>query len=320
MERILKKNFSIAIMMATYNGESYIAEQLDSIINQTNNNWTLFIHDDNSTDNTFDILVEYQKRYGDKIVIITDKTVIGGSSEKNFAAIHKWVSENYKFDYYMFSDQDDYWYEFKIEETLNKMQEIEGEKISPILIHTDLEIVNKHLDNLGDSFFEYRALNPEIHDLNHLLIQNNVTGCTMMWNDTLNQLLDLTSDSVVMHDWWIALVAAAFGQIACLNKATIKYRQHGKNVVGATKVNTVGFIFKRLVGNAHVKETLNLAFFQAESFLQIYNHKLGKAESNLIKSFIEIPYKRKITKIRIIFKNKFLKQGKIQIIGELIFI
>ena len=88
----------------------------------------------------------------------------------------------------------------------------------------------------------------------------------MCWNSKLNNLLDLTDPSVAMHDWWIALVAAAFGKIVCVPDATIKYRQHGNNVVGATKVNTLGFILKRLSGSAYVKETLKMAHAQAAVF------------------------------------------------------
>lgn len=311
---------SIAIMMATYNGDQYICEQLNSILNQTNNDWVLFIHDDNSNDSTPQILFEYQKKNPDKIVLITDDSVRGGSSEKNFSAIHKWVSENYDFDYYMFADQDDYWYEFKIEDSMNKMQEVEKNNQIPILVHTDLEIVDKDLNKIGDSFFKYRALNPSVNDLKHLLIQNNVTGCTMFWNHELNQILDLSSDAVAMHDWWITLVAASFGKIICLNDATIKYRQHDNNVVGATRVNTIGFIVKRLLGNSHVKETLKLSFKQAESFLLFYNSELTKSQVELINKFIEIPNKSKLSRISAVLHNKFLKQGIIQIIGELLFI
>jgi len=317
---IKMKKKSIAIMMATYNGEQYISEQLDSILNQTNNDWVLFIHDDNSNDSTPEILLEYQKKHADRIVLIADDSVKGGSSEKNFSAIHKWVSENYDFDYFMFADQDDYWYEFKIEKSLKKMQEAEKNDQIPILVHTDLEIVDKDLKKIGDSFFKYRALNSSVNDLEHLLIQNNVTGCTMLWNHKLNEILDLSSGAVAMHDWWITLVAASFGKIVCLNEPTIKYRQHDKNVVGATRVNTIGFIIKRLFGSSHVKETLKLSFRQADSFLLFYNGRLTKNQVELVNNFIEIPNKTKLLRIFAVLHNKFLKQGIIQIIGELLFI
>ncbi|MCS4487690.1 glycosyltransferase family 2 protein [Streptococcus sciuri] len=309
----------IAIMMATYNGESYIKEQLDSILSQTNQDWMLFIHDDHSSDNTSMILKEYAKKYSE-IVLITDSSVVGGSSEKNFSAIHKWVTDHYDFSYFMFADQDDVWYETKIEESLKKLESVPEYKIKPVLVHTDLEIVDEHLNQLGESFFAYRALDASVNDLAHLLVQNNVTGCTMFWNKALNVRLHLDSDNVAMHDWWITLVAASFGRIVVLNKPTIKYRQHARNVVGATKVNTIGFILKRLMGSSHVKQTLALSFKQAEAFYSVYIDQLDTQSKNILERFIAIPNRNKLSRVYQVTRYGYLKQGKVQIIGELLFV
>lgn len=312
-------NKQIAIMMATYNGAKYIGEQIDSILRQTYQDWKLFIHDDCSNDATFQILQQYQEKYPKKIKVITDSSVIGGSSEKNFAAIQKWVTNNHDFSYFMFADQDDFWFPNKIERSLYKMKESEKNDL-PILVHTDLEVVDDNLNIINDSFFEYRALDVDVTELNRILIQNNITGCTMLWNRSLNNLLDLNSNAVAMHDWWISLVAASFGKIVCLKEPTIKYRQHGGNVVGATQVNTLGFIIKRLLGNSHVKETLKLSFEQAESFLKVYQNSLSNEETDIIREFISIPHKHKLARISTVIKGGYLKQSVVQVIGELMFI
>ena len=288
---------SIAICMATYNGEGYISEQIESILAQTYSDWRLFIRDDNSNENTVQMIDEYVGKYPGKIVRINDSSLIGGSSKKNFAAIVKWVKEHYEFNYYAFSDQDDFWLPDKVEKTFTLLKSIEVENGGPVLVHTDLKVVDSNLKELGPSFFEYRALNPDVKDLNHLLIQNNITGCTMMWNKALNDIVTLDDDAVAMHDWWLTLAACCFGRIECLKEPTILYRQHESNVVGATKVNTPSFIVKRLVGNNHVKETLKLSVLQAHAFVQHYEKTLDEIQKRLIDDFSKLYSMNKIQRI-----------------------
>lgn len=311
---------SVAVMLATYNGAKYLKEQIESILSQSFEDWTLYIRDDGSKDSTHDVIEQYTEKYPDKIIEIKDESLVGGSSKANFAAIQKWVTYNAPHQYYMFSDQDDYWKTDKIQTTLLAMKRAESNYDGPVLVHTDLEVVNDKLETLGSSFFSYRALNPDVTDLPHLLVQNNITGCTMCWNSKLNNLLDLTDPSVAMHDWWIALVAAAFGKIVCVPDATIKYRQHGNNVVGATKVNTLGFILKRLSGSAHVKETLKMAHAQAAVFGEKYKKELSDSQLEIVNDFNSFCSASRISRIYRSIKGGFLKQGFVQVIGELMYV
>ena len=312
----------VAICMATYNGEKYIAEQIESILSQTYRDWALFIRDDNSRDRTPQIIDGYEKEYPQRIHVIKSSEIEGGSSKKNFAGILKWVTDHYNFSYFMFSDQDDVWLENKIDLTINKMRDVEKSFNGPVLIHTDLRVVNSNLDTLGNSFFKYRALNPCAKQLNRLLVQNNITGCTMLWNKKLNDLVNLQSDCVAMHDWWIALVACCFGQIDFLEAQTILYRQHGGNVVGATNVNSFGFIIKRLMECNHIKETFNLAFDQAQEFYNYYTNQamLDESQRHLLKEFYNMKNTSKRRKVKCIIRNRFYKQGIVQILGEMLFI
>lgn len=311
---------TVAICMATYNGEKFIKEQIESICLQSYTDWVLFIRDDRSQDGTHRILRQYAKEHIGKIVLIEDDQIQGGSSKKNFAAILNWVNKHYKFRYYMLSDQDDYWLPQKVEKSVNKVKKAEQQYNGPILVHTDLKVVDRQLNTLGDSFIKYRALNPDVKDINHLLVQNNITGCTMCWNAALNKILDLSDDAVAMHDWWTALTASCFGRIEYLKEPTILYRQHDNNVVGATKVNSISFILNRLSGNSHVKKTLNMSIEQANAFVKHYNKKLSNEQRLEISRFAHLDKINKIGKIFTIFRHGYLKQGIIQIIGEAMFI
>ena len=313
-------NNTIAICMATYNGEAYLAEQIDSILRQTYQNWLLFIRDDGSQDGTTEIIQRYEQQYHDRIVWIEDPSLAGGSSKKNFAAILSWVKQNYNFNYFMFADQDDVWLDTKIEKSLQLLQAHESSSEIPLLVHTDLKVVDQDLNVLGESFFQYRALNPDVKDLRHLLIQNNVTGCTMLWNKALNDLLDIEDDAVAMHDWWIALTACCFGKILCLQESTILYRQHGTNVVGATHVNSISFIKKRLSNLTHVRRTFYMAVEQAGVFLSVHKEQLGQESIHILSMFSVLYTRNKLIRIVTVCRESFLKQGLIQIVGELMFI
>lgn len=310
---------TIAILMASYNGERYIKEQIESIINQDFSDWHLFISDDGSTDNTLSLEKSYQEKFPQKITVVENMTNKHGSKYNFFNLVN--IVLNEKYNYFMFSDQDDVWKKNKVSDTFNLMKQAKNNTSVPILVHTDLEVVDENLNTLGNSFIKYRALDPRYKDINHLLIQNNVTGCTMMVNRPLLvkalQFEDI--DKIAMHDWWFALVASIYGEIYFLNESTIKYRQHGGNVVGATNVNSLAFIIKRVVGKDHVKDTITMSIRQAQQLLISYND-ISQEKKELISRFVDVKRLNKLERIKFVIKSKILKQGIIQICGELLFV
>lgn len=310
---------TVAICMATYNGAPFLEEQIESILKQTYQDWVLFIRDDGSADETEEIIHRYTSEYKDKIIQITDASLSGGSAEKNFAAILSWVSRKDCFRYFMFADQDDVWLDGKIEKSLRLMQQHESGGSIPLLVHTDLRIVDQKLSTLGDSFFAYQALNPNLADLRHLLIQNNVTGCTMLINRALNDLLDLQNDEVVMHDWWIALTASAFGKILCLKEATILYRQHGDNTVGTTRVNAPWYIVRHLLGRSRVRDCCKAAAAQARAFLNAYEDRLSSDQIRIVSTFADLYAHNKWERLITLFRESYWKQNLVQIIGEILY-
>ena len=139
----------IDILMATYNGERYISEQIESILNQTYKNWKLYIRDDGSKDNTISIIRDFEKQYPNKIILVKDKKN-GLGAKCNFAELMKYSKQ----EYCMFSDQDDIWIDNKIEKTLEKMKQAEKKysKKTKNFEHTELKVIDVELKDINDSY------------------------------------------------------------------------------------------------------------------------------------------------------------------------
>lgn len=287
----------IDILMATYNGEKYISEQLDSIIGQDFNDWKLLIRDDGSKDNTIFIINKYMKKFPDKIELINNENRNLGV-KLNFGELMK----HSKNQYCMFSDQDDVWLPNKISITLNKMKELEkvyGSK-KPVLVHTDLKVVNKDLELLNKSFCKYSNIDPKRNALNKLLVKNTVTGCTMMMNSKLKKVISEIPKECVMHDHWISLVASVCGIIEFIDIPTILYRQHGNNQIGANNNS----LFKKFIKN--IKE-FRYRFYieQAEMLYKNYSSFFNSKDSRIIKEFIQLRKYNCIKKRYVIIKNNY---------------
>ncbi len=222
----MEYNKRIDILMATYNGEKYVEEQVKSILNQSYKNINLIISDDGSNDRTREILKKLANQ-DERIKLHFQELNIGVIS--NFEFLMNQVTS----EIFMFSDQDDIWKEFKVEHSLKKLLEDNAE-----LIHTDLEVVDQDLNLIAESFWKLKGFYNKIIKYNNfdaLYLNNFITGCTMMMKSKwINACLPLPKNSKYMlHDYWISLVVSQRGKISYLNEATIKYRQHGDNTIGS---------------------------------------------------------------------------------------
>lgn len=219
----------IAILMSTYNGGQYLQVQIESLLSQTNQNWILFVRDDGSKDNTVEIIRSYQKSH-DNIIYIEDNLNLGAC--KSFLYLLDLVDA----DYYMFCDQDDVWLPTKIERTIKEMLLFESATIdTPIVVCTDLSLVDSDLNIIQPSMWKYAGLLPRyLKKWKFLQVCNIFTGCTMMINRAAKQISLSDSSRAKMHDSWIGLsVSAHGGYIATIEEPMILYRQHSSNVLGS---------------------------------------------------------------------------------------
>jgi len=296
----------IIILLSTYNGQKYLKEQLDSLFSQTYKNIEIIVRDDGSTDKTLEVLKCYD------VNLLSSDGNIG--IKKSFETLLLYAYENSDADYFMFCDQDDVWNNDKIEKTLEEMKRLEklyGNNI-PLLVHTDLEVVDENLKTISSSMWKSQYINPKSNSLNKLLIQNTITGCTTMINRiTVLKSLPISLNAI-MHDWWIGLFVSSFGKIGFLEETTIKYRQHGKNDTGSKKFN-----LKYILKNFNSKDT-DKYIVQSKSFLESYIDKLDESSRIILEDFSTIKEKPYLQRVNIILKYRLFKFGIIRNIGLLL--
>lgn len=283
------ENKKIDILMATYNGEKYLVEQLDSIINQTYRNWNLLIRDDNSTDKTLEIIQNYHKK--DKRIKILKDNKGNLGIVRNFEELLK-SSES---EFIMFSDQDDIWVKNKLDMYLKMIEKI---KNKGFMIHSDAILFDKNKSNiLKDTFISKKAINK---GLENVFFNYFVQGATILISKEIKNFILPFPKEVYLHDRYIHLISELFFERIFVNKALIYYRQHGDNQIGAK--NTI-------------RELLLKRYFDERDrqLIKIIYNKYGSLLTEDKKKLIEEYFK--ITDIK---KNRFnrflnLKKSKISI-------
>lgn len=303
----------IAILMATYNGEKYIEEQLDSILQQTYSDTVVFIHDDGSTDGTIDIVKKYTEKYPDRVKIVEGEPT--GGSKNNFLYLLNKVEA----DYYMFSDQDDVWLPHKIETLKSLIDEMEGEdgvnpSETPILVFGDMKVVDEKLDVINDSFIRYNRLDADNLSFNRLVVQNVVAGCTTLFNRALRDegLKYKDRDKLRWHDWWLTLIAAGKGRIAFHNESLQLYRQHGDNSIGAEKEIGIKKKLKLLywlITLSHVSETKFMISNFVNQAAELDNIKFTGDNRKIVRVMKEFYSMSKIQRIRC-FRRYDIRRNK----------
>lgn len=240
----------IAVLLSTYNGGSYLKYQLDSLIHQELKNFIVYLRDDGSSDNTIEIIKEYEKSFPTKIVYIDDLFSHLGPAQ----SFMKLLSE-VDADYYFFCDQDDVWKVDKMSRSMELMIEIEKmHPNKPVLIHTDAEIVDQNLSQLYPSLWQHSKVHPSRLDNKRMLpVCYTVTGCTSVINRMAKIISVDMPSGALMHDSWIAYCVSQKGIVKPLYYSSMLYRQHAQNVFGIVGTG------KRFNTNKlkELKETIN---------------------------------------------------------------
>ena len=303
----------IAILLATYQGELYIAQQIDSILNQSYKEWELFIHDDGSTDGTVKIIEEYQNKYPDRIHLLIGTPT--GSAKNNFFYLMKKVDA----PYIMFCDQDDIWLENKIEITYNAMKRAENRYRSntPLMVFTDLKVVDKNLNVIAQKMKDFQQLNYSKLKFTDLMIQNVVTGCTMMINNSLLKMAIKAKEytCIIMHDWWCALIASYYGKIVCADIPLTMYRQHGRNSIGAKNLKSMKYMTEKIKEPLNIRKSLIDTQIQVKLFVDTFCLK----KDSIAFKYSDLNHKSKVNRTLFYIKNNIWKHGVIRNLGLIIY-
>jgi len=285
---------NIDILLAIYNGERYVCEQIASIFNQSYKKWQLIVRDDGSKDKSEIIIKEYAKKYPERVQHIIDVPNNLGAYQ-NFAKL----LEHSDADYVMFSDQDDVWLPDKVEKSITLMKEMEKQysRSMPLLVHTDLQVAQEDLTSV-------------------------IRGCTVMINRSLANLAQSIPNDAIMHDHWISLIAAAFGKIGFIREPTMIYRLHEKNYSGG-KPWSARYIFDKIfteAGRSDLRDYLSKTQRQAAAFARLFEKKLSRDSYNMINAYATLGDRGFLWKRWAIVKYGFLNVGIVRNIGMFFFI
>lgn len=299
----------VQILMAVYNGEEYLREQIDSILAQTHESWELLVSDDGSTDGSLSVLREYARRDPRIRVVLEGEHY--GSAKLHFMALLRLADA----PYVMTCDQDDVWDADKVELTLSAMRDAEaGER--PVLVCTDLRVVDRDLKEISPSFLSYSGMDAGKLDLGYFLASCLVTGCTMMVNRPLLDLLrrPVRDEAIVMHDWWASLVAAAFGTVIHLDRATISYRQHGDNSVGADRFT----VRRALAALDDKRATAVAALAQAAELRRVFAGELDEGSLGQVDAFLRVPTVTPLARPALLTRANVWRRGLLRNAGTLL--
>ena len=262
------KKPKVQILLATFNGEKFLCEQLDSIVNQQYKFWELLIHDDGSSDNTISIVKQYQNKYPKKVKLLNDQKIFSSASENFFHLIkHRSREANL----YCLCDQDDIWKKNKLKIIVERYNTKDFKE--PLLIHSDLSLIDAKGKLLEKSHNKLINFQKNFITKNQSLYYNPVPGCAMTINSALADKISY-SKYMVMHDWWILLSAMNLNSnVVYINSPLVQYRQHSGNVLGYKKMNLLILVIRLLFKIPSYFRNVKRAYLQSR---QIYNQSILK--------------------------------------------
>lgn len=263
---------SVAILLATYNGAAHLHEFLESLVNQTLKDFVLYVRDDCSTDATVKIFETFANRLNIHLIPSTERL---GAARSFFMLMQKAEASH---DIFMFADQDDYWYEDKVARAAAALKPYVG---VVALYCTRLEYVDADLKHL-----KYSPL-PRVVSFENAAVQNIATGCTVaITRLSRAEILAGRPRGYIMHDWWLYLYCSAFGHVLYDPTPSIKYRQHGGNVIGAA-TSFHDELWRRLRRFFSRNMSGYLLSNQIAAFVECYGESLDSSKLNTIRRLIE---------------------------------
>jgi hypothetical protein len=306
----------VEILLSTYNGERYLDAFLTSLAAQDVGNWTLTIRDDGSSDGTLEIIRSWVRKLPARIHLLQ------GENPGNIGVVRSFsrLLETSTAPYVMFADQDDIWLPGKVRLTLTAMRERERktDPTQPILVHTDATIVDAQLHPSGATVWRRQGISPAGRSkFSRILVENVALGCTMMLNRPLVEVVRFLPSDMGYHDWWIALVASAFGELVALYEPQILWRRHGAN---ESEVSNIGAALQSTALDPFaLRRRLTRVFQESRprvtTFLAMYRDRLQPAQIAAADAFLRLDRQDFLARRLAILRHRLLFVAPLRNVG-----
>ena len=306
-----------AVLLTAFNGSGHLSALLDSLRTQTDPDFVVLMQDDGSSDNTPDLLREAAS--GDS------RFMFGSEQGKHLGAAGNFISliRQTDADYCLLCDQDDIWEPEKVAVLKRTILDLEAQYGSdtPLLVHSDCSLISESGDLIGSSFFRHQGWDPDAVTLPRLLVQNNVTGCTLIMNRPLHDLVasHAKAKDLFMHDWFIALTAASFGRIAFVSQPLTRYRQHGDNAIGASTKPLLMRGLAALRSRKDAKRRILLTYTHTKVFRRLYENELPAQALSIVDGYLSTQRMRKIPRVLAVRRMGCVMQSPVTRLGQLLF-
>ena len=303
-----KMTEQIDIAMSVYNGGKWLDEMLDSLANQTLDNWRLVVWNDGSTDNTAEILEKWKEKHNKKIKIVDNPS----NTNLGMAAGFTRALEACDANYIMLADADDIWHPNKVEVSYKEFLNAKGTLTpqTPCLLHTDMTVIDQNKNIILESY-----KNPHFqpakdqNTLNRIIFENFASSATMIMNRPLLELSLPIPPELGLQDWWFAMVACAFGRVFFCPVQTMLYRRHASNdsrwektTIKSQIKRSIQAIFKPLSIRRRIYELLAKGQTISKLFLYRYEKNLSYSQRRMLRDYINLRnlpfWKRRLIIIR----------------------
>lgn len=310
---------TIDVLLATYNGERFLPKQLNSLRRQLRQDFDLrvLMQDDGSIDGTPALLTQAARD--------DHRFVLAAENGRHLGASDQFISLLRQSDapYSALCDQDDEWAPDRLLQGYAALREAEAElgPDTPLLIHSDCCLIDEKGSMLHPSFFRHQGWDTHALTLPRLLVQNNATGCTMLMNAALRRLVvsHAQPGRTDMHDWLIALTAAAFGQILMIDLPLVYYRQHAANVTGASADTQLKRSLNALRRREQAQARIRLTYRHTEAFRQLFGPDLPAEAALCIDRYLQTEHLPKLQRILTLYQNNYTMQSFYTRLGQVVF-
>lgn len=276
----------VLVVLPTFNGAHFLAEQLASILTQSQVETHIVCRDDGSSDLSAELLAQWAQQNPGRFTLLSQPT--GNLGVKRSFSVLLECALNLPFHgptYFALADQDDVWHPDKLATLLKAMAAIETQHPQqPALVHSDLRVVDAQRRVIAEHMSQYQGLHPERSGFRAQLVSNTLTGCTALMNRALVGMSTPIPEHCVMHDHWISIVASAFGQRRFVHQALVDYRQHSDNAVGA-KAHMPNAQYRWPTSVQRLKTNLQLLSRHAQVAFNRDHHTIFSALSEQARTF-----------------------------------